>query len=110
MRVLVAVFVLGRAAIRRWSQILELVLQMKNDQVAWAHAEVGRFPARAIGEAVTDGAVGLRYVIGSQIGLEDAVTAAEVFRLTDDAASLWPRAYASRCLLSTQPVTRECEA
>jgi hypothetical protein len=61
-RVLVALFRLCCAGIRSWRQILELVLQMKNDKVSGTDAEIGRFPAFDIGKTKANRAIRLGYV------------------------------------------------
>ena len=62
--IIIALVMHVRSRMVRWLLVHECILQMDDDFIARAHAEVGRFPALGIGIAVASRAVGLPGVPG----------------------------------------------
>lgn len=89
------------------AEIAKRIPEMENDQIPWAHPQIGRFPARAIGEAESIGAIRIGRVVDGQARFEHAILAAKILRFRDNAANRGTGAGISwglRCLSGERPI------
>ena len=70
--------------------------------------QIGRFPSSRINITVANGAIGIRYIMDSQLRLQHATLAAQIFRLLDNAANGRTWAYVF-CRLGTEGQTSEVD-
>jgi len=75
----------------RGIEILQLVIQSHNHEVARIRAKRRRFLPMRIDVAVTGRAVREPFVPHRQIDLEDAVMASQILWLAHDSANIWAR-------------------
>jgi len=82
----------GASARRSRMHVNKRILQVKNDQVAGMHAQIGRFMPLPVAIAIAHGAIRLGGVIRGKLRFEDSIHAAQIVRLWHNTSGLRPRA------------------